>query len=216
MRQHNARVLLSASDLNTFLGCHHASALDYRHAILGEALTPADSDEGQKLVQRHGFEHEQRHFETLQCAAVGEVVRVGQGDVEEGRRQTESAIRRGAHLIFQGVLADHGSWHGYADFLVRTDTPSALGPWSYEVHDTKLARKLKAKFAIQLAVYSDLVAKCQGVTPPALCVALGDGTVETLQAQEVIHYVRHAMRRLMERQVSQRTSPLVINPCGDI
>src|SRR3954471_12366663 len=109
MRRNNARALLSASDLNTFLGCRHASALDYRHAILGESLTPADSDEGQKLVQRHGFEHEQRHFEMLRSTAAGEVVSVGKGDVEEGRQQTKSAMRRGAHLIFQGVLADHGS-----------------------------------------------------------------------------------------------------------
>ena len=35
---------------------------------------------------------------------------------------------------------------------------SRLGGWRYEVLDTKLALKTKAKFLIQLACYSDLVA----------------------------------------------------------
>ena len=34
-------VLLSPTDLNTFFGCRHASALDYRASILGEPLTHA-------------------------------------------------------------------------------------------------------------------------------------------------------------------------------
>ena len=189
-------VLLSASDLNTFLGCRHASALDFRRSVLGEALEQAAEDAGQALVQRRGEEHEQRHFEALRATAAGEVVWLRDRDLDPGLRLTEEAMRRGAHLIFQGVLADGAAWHGYADFLVRTEHPSALGPWSYEVHDTKLARGLKAKFAVQLALYADLLARTQGAEPPALRVVLGDGTTATLRAGDYVHYVRHAMRRL--------------------
>ena len=39
MRRHNGSVLLSPTDLNTFLGCRHASALDYRASIGGEKLS---------------------------------------------------------------------------------------------------------------------------------------------------------------------------------
>ncbi len=133
LRLLNDRVLLSASDLNTFLGCRHASALDFRRSVLGEALEQAAEDAGQALVQRRGEEHEQRHFEALRATAAGEVVWLRDRDLDPGLRLTEEAIRRGAHLIFQGVLADGAAWHGYADFLVRTEHPSALGPWSYEI-----------------------------------------------------------------------------------
>ena len=71
-----------------------------------------------------------------------------------------------------------------------------FGSWSYEVHDTKLARNLKAKFAIQLALYADLIGQLQGTQPPALRVVLGDGRDRDAAARDFIHYVRHAMRRL--------------------
>ena len=196
MRLYSDRVLLSASDLNTFLGCRHASALDFRKAILGEALEQAREDAGQALVKQRGEEHERQHFHALRAAAQGEVVWLRDRALDPGLRLTQEAMRRGAHLIFQGVLADGAAWHGYTDFLVRADAPSDLGPWSYEVHDTKLARGLKAKFAIQLALYADLGAQAQGVDPPALRVVLGNETIETLRTGDYVHYVRHAMRRL--------------------
>lgn len=196
MRLSNEQVLLSASDLNTFLGCRHATTLDFRRSILGEPLEPAAGDEGQLLIQRRGDEHERQHFEELRAAATGEVVWLRDRALDPGLRLTEEAMRRGAELIFQGVLADGGAWHGYADFLVKVAGHSALGPWAYEVHDTKLARSLKAKFAVQLALYAELLTRTQGTEPPALRVVLGDGTTSTLQARDYRYYVRHAMRRL--------------------
>jgi hypothetical protein len=47
------------------------------------------------------------------------------------------------------------AWGGVADFLMRIDTPSALGPWSYEALDTKLARH--AKPACRVAVRREFV-----------------------------------------------------------
>ena len=202
MRRIDNRLLLSASDLNTYLGCPHASGLDYRHSILGEALNPAADDEGLTLLQRRGFEHEQRHFEQLRASARGEVIQLDGHDLNVGRKLTTEAMRRGADLIFQGVLGEEEGWHGYVDFLVRTDQPSGFGLWSYEIHDTKLARSLRPKFAIQLALYADLLAPLQGTLPPAMRVVLGNGTIETLQTRDFIHYVRHAMRRL-ETAVAQ-------------
>jgi len=202
MRQHDGRVLLSASDLNTFLGCQHASALHFRASILGETLVKTAEDEALTLLQRRGDEHELAHFESLAAGAAGEVVHLQKRDLAPGFRATEDAMRRGVELIFQAVLWDEGAWHGYADFLVRTDAPSNLGPWSYEVHDTKLARSVKAKFAIQLGIYADLLARVQGSLPPAMRVVLGDGSVTSLEARDFVHYVRHAMRRL-ERAVAR-------------
>ncbi|MBI0537729.1 TM0106 family RecB-like putative nuclease [Roseomonas sp. KE2513] len=196
MRLNDQKVLLSASDLNVFLGCRHASSLDFRRSILGEALQPATADEGQELIQRRGDDHERRYFEALRAGAAGEVVWLSDRGLAKGLRLTEAAMRRGAELIFQGVLADGGAWHGYTDFLVRVEQGSALGAWSYEVQDTKLARSLKAKFAVQLALYAELVALVQGADPPALRVVLGDGKVATLRVGDYRYYVRHAMRRL--------------------
>ena len=61
------------------------------------------------------------------------------------------------HLGFKGCRAEF-----LLDFLRRVDgEPSALGSWRYEVADTKLARSAKAKFLVQLAFYSALLAKAE-------------------------------------------------------
>ena len=78
-----------------------------------------------------------------------------------------------------------------SDFLVRVNTPSALGSWSYEVVETKLARSTKATALVQLCFYSDLLARIQGVEPQWMHVVLG-GTAapERFQVQRYIAYFR--------------------------
>ena len=67
-------------------------------------------------------------------------------------------------MVFQGALYS-GRWGGWSDFLVRVDRPSDLGPFSYEVIDTKLKRRADPKHVLQLVLYSDLLAEVlAGVT----------------------------------------------------
>jgi uncharacterized protein len=57
------------------------------------------------------------------------------------------------------------------------DTPSALGAWSYEPYDTKLARETRGGTILQLAVYADLLEQLQGLCPERFYVVTpgGDG-----------------------------------------
>ena len=48
--------------------------------------------------------------------------------------------------------------------------PSALGEWSYEVTDTKLARDTRSGTILQLSLYSDLVGALQGKLPEFMYV----------------------------------------------
>src|SRR4051794_40669501 len=102
MRLYADRVLLSATDLNTFLGCAHASVLDFRRSILGQPLEPMAEDEGQKLVQRRGAEHEQAYFEALRASASGEVVWVQDRALDQALHLTAGAMVRGAPLSIRG------------------------------------------------------------------------------------------------------------------
>ena len=85
------------------------------------------------------------------------------------------AIRRGADAVYQATFQD-GPWGGRADFLIRVDRPSALGGFSYEVVETKLARSAKARAILQLCFYSELLSKIQGIQPEWMHVVLGGGT----------------------------------------
>ena len=85
--------------------------------------------------------------------ARGHVVRQIAGEAElnweREAARTLDAMRDGVDVIYQGVFVD-APWRGIADFLVRVDQPSSLGPWSYEAWDTKLARHPKPYFILQL------------------------------------------------------------------
>jgi predicted RecB family nuclease len=80
-------------------------------------------------------------------------------------------MKNGTQAIAQGALAYEG-WIGRADILRRVESPSALGAWSYEVLDTKLARETKAGTVLQLCFYSDLLAQTQGATPKNMYVVV--------------------------------------------
>jgi len=105
-------------------------------------------------------------------------------------RSTVEAMRSGAGVIYQATFLD-GQWRGRADFLIRVETPSSLGPWSYEVVDTKLARSTKAGAVVQLCFYSDLLSRIQNLEPQSMHVVLGGGTnPEPFPVQRYIAYYR--------------------------
>jgi predicted RecB family nuclease len=76
-------------------------------------------------------------------------------------------------VIVQVALRD-GRWYGRPDVMRRVETPSNLGPWSYEVADTKLARETRAGTILQLGLYSELLGAAQGVRPEYFHVVTPD------------------------------------------
>ncbi|MFL5897636.1 MAG: hypothetical protein ACJ76D_04120 [Solirubrobacterales bacterium] len=56
--------------------------------------------------------------------------------------RTEEALQSGAEVVYQATFFRSGL-RGHADFLFRVDCPSQLAEFSYEVADTKLARRAK-------------------------------------------------------------------------
>ena len=94
------------------------------------------------LLER-GAAHEQSYVEHLTRAGLA-VTRIGGVEVTNGAAtETLVAMQRGVPVIVQGALSNQG-WSGRADILRRVEVPSALGDWSYESIDAKLARETKA------------------------------------------------------------------------
>ncbi|MGQ0562144.1 MAG: TM0106 family RecB-like putative nuclease [Gemmatimonadota bacterium] len=136
----------------------------------------------------------------------------------EGHRDTEGAgraVARGA--IGGGDVANRGSdegWRGghlsrrplrwhvgrLSGFLERADRPSALGGWSYDVVDTKLARAAKGGALLQVLLYADLVAQVQGTPPEYVRLALAgpDARIESFRVAETAAYFRSVKRRFLE------------------
>src|ERR1700677_618870 len=160
MKSETNSVRLSASDLSDHLDCRHLTTLEYSRA-LGRIKAPEWTNPDTEVLRQLGMEHERRYLEYL--AARGLKIEKDETG-ETGFERTAQAMRQGVDVIVQAVLAD-GRWFGRADVLQRVETPSELGAWSYEVYDCKLSRETKAATILQLSLYSDLLAKAQGVAP---------------------------------------------------
>ena len=193
MRVLYGRILLSASDLMRFTGCAHAITLDLKY-LQGHGPTPREDSDDALLLQKQGDAHEMAHLERLKADghSVEEIERSG---LAKNAEATRAALAEGPDVVFQGAFIS-GNWGGWSDFLERVERPSALGPFSYEVADTKLKRRPHPKHVLQLVLYSDLLAEIQGEAPEYAHVELGDGTRTTLRLADYAAYAREARGRL--------------------
>ena len=186
--------MFSATDVANFLACQHTATLD-RAESRKEIKKPFFDDPAVELLQKLGLEHEKQYLRHLIDAEALAVTQIDVGASWHGAAsETIRAMRSGAPAIYQATFLD-GSWRGRADFLIRVDRTSALGGWSYEVVDTKLARSTKSGAVIQLCFYSDLLSRIQELEPQRMYVVLGGGVrAEEFVVQRYIAYYRRIKR----------------------
>ncbi len=159
---------LSATDLVSYLNCHHLAALD-RAVAEGALPKPKVWDPLLQILSERGAAHEQSYVEHLAKARL-DVVRINGIDVTNAAvAETRAAMQRGVPVIVQAALTRQG-WNGRADILRRVEVPSGLGGWSYEPIDTKLARETKAGTVLQLCLYADLLTETQRLPPEYMYV----------------------------------------------
>ena len=161
-------IQLSASDLVGHLNCRNLTELDLAVAN-GNLAKPRVWNPLLEVLRERGLRHEQGYVDHLRSSGLDVETLAGMEFNENAVAATTTAMRLGREVIVQGAfLADN--WGGRADVLLRVETPSSLGDWSYEVVDTKLSRETKGGTVLQLSLYSDLLAKAQGRTPQLLHV----------------------------------------------
>ncbi len=197
MQKRDGVVLYSASDLVNHLECEHLTTLDLIN--LETPLPRTDDGDEARLIQAKGYAHEAEFFEQLKAShsLVIDIAVAGE-TTEKKIAATLHAMRDGYDIIFQATFQD-GCLIGHADFLRKVPRPSQLGAWSYEVLDTKLARSAKAKFIIQLAYYSAMVAKIQGIEPLLMHVVLGDKREASYRCADYGHYLNMVLQRFLAR-----------------
>jgi len=192
---------LSASDLVGYLNCHHLTHLDA--LVASGALSKPDVwDPSLEVLRERGAAHERAYVDHLRSRGLQVVEIEGNGVSQAQVEQTLMALRAGADVIVQGALLE-GAWSGRTDVLLRTPGESALGDWSYEVVDTKLARETKGGTVLQLSLYSDLLASAQGKTPEHMYVVTpGRGFVPTPYRTAAYAAYYRQVRAALERSLT--------------
>ena len=215
MQHLNDQLLFSPSDLGNFLACEHLTQLDLTLA-LQRGRRPSYENAYAELLRSKGDEHELAFLETLRAGGrrVVEVRLNAARDFEDGTRRTAEAMRAGADYVYQAVFFANG-WRGIADFLERVERPSALGAWSYQVLDTKLARHPRPEHALQLSFYSQALADTQQLAPDLAYVVLGTRERVPIRLADVTAYYRRVRQRF-EAAVATRpeTGPYPCYHCS--
>jgi len=201
MKLDGRAIRLSATDLVGHLNCRHLTDLE-RSVARGALAPPKIWDPALEALWERGKQHEASYVDHLAAQGL-EVVPIGGVDItSEAVGETSAAMLAGKAVIVQGALRT-GAWSGRADVLRRVATPSALGDWSYEVVDTKLARETKGSTVLQISLYSDLVADVQGRPPEHMhVVAPYTGfEPETFRTADFAAYYR-VVRRSLEAAIA--------------
>ncbi len=199
----------SATDLVGYLNCRHLPELE-RAAAEGSLRRPVVRTPFLDALRERGLLHERNYVERLANAGE-EVVAIA---ADEAIPETLEAMKRGAGAIVQGAIRRNG-WVGRPDVLKRVDAPSALGPWSYEAVDAKLARDTKAAAVLQLCLYSDLLAQVQDVAPECMHIVSPWSEPRRYRVAEYAAYFRMAKRGFLEAMAKrEKTYPDPVEHCG--
>lgn len=208
-------LLWSPTDLVNFVACEHLAAIEQGLA-LGTFEKPPLSDEEQ-LVMAKGQAHEQAYLERLRSGGPDVVAIAGGADLagrERAASATHDAMRAGAHVIHGATFVD-GNFNGTADFLIRVEKPSALGAWSYEVVDAKLAATAKPAAILQVCAYTDRLGTVLGEDPDAMHLVLGDGERRAFAYRDYAAYYRAVRDRFLAWLAAPPpTYPEPVPQCG--
>lgn len=200
MRIENSELRLSATDLVNHLGCRVLTRYAFERAT--NPSPPGNARQsyggGMDLIAQFGDEHEARCLDRLEQAG-STIAKIDTGpkwdQVEKATAATIDAMRSGVDVVFQATFIDT-PWTGHADFLVRVDTPSALGDWSYEPVDAKLAQTEKVRALLQLGEYAAQIATVQQTHPENVHLWLGHDHRFTMATSRIAAFHRRARSRL--------------------
>lgn len=197
MKLYNDTIELSAGDLSNHIGCSHLTYLDLG-AAKGTIQAPDFSNAMLEALQKRGWEFENEYLELLkeegfEIAAPG----VSKENAETAYERTVASMHAGVDIIYQATLKN-GIWQGRADFLVKVDSPSKLGTWSYEVIDSKLAKETRSGTILQLCLYSQLVGDIQGSMPTYMHVITPEDEFKkhSYRLDDYLAYYRLISKRL--------------------
>ncbi|MDP4972705.1 MAG: PD-(D/E)XK nuclease family protein [Pontimonas sp.] len=217
--------VISASDLAVLESCpwRLARVADEK---LGKGVSVPDiTDPMMELVARLGLEHEARQLEHLKSQMqVTELTydpadpadaEAWRANIQRAQHDTMDALSSDVGALFQATLFEEIlpeaplpiGFQGFADFIVRTGD-------SWEVWDSKLARRAKDHALLQLAAYHDQLERAGVTLADTVQIILGDGTHSVHAVADLLEPYRQMRDRVMALIAHRVIDPLPL-PWGD-
>jgi predicted RecB family nuclease len=197
MRIASGALLFSPSDLISFMESPFASHME-RRRLADRSVSSLIDPEDPLLnsLRKRGYDHEEGFLSFLKSGD-RTVTEISRASNDEMLAQTRQALSDGPDVIAQAFL-ELDDFSGFADFLVKVPGCSKLGDYHYEVWDTKLSRKMKPYFAIQLCCYAEMLENEQGRRPENVAIVLGDNKTSHLRVADYFGYYRNLKASFVE------------------
>lgn len=187
----DSEVVCSASDITAASQCEW-SLMRRLDAKLGRIDRLAEVDDPMlkragmlggvhELAALGGFVHEFGEHRSGEFGGVAVLASVSAADpvaMAAACAATIAALQSGADVVYQAAFSTE-QFAGFADFLVRTPDGS------YEVYDTKLARKAKITALLQLAAYACELQRIGIPVGAHVHLLLGDGTTSSHRLDDI-------------------------------
>ena len=217
--------VISASDLAVFESCPWRLARVADEKLGKGVSVPDTTDPMMELVARLGLEHEARQLELLKSQMqVTELTydpadpadtEAWRANIQSALHDTMDALSSDVGALFQATLYEEilpGAplpigFQGFADFIVRTGD-------SWEVWDSKLARRAKDHALLQLAAYHDQLERAGVTLADTVQIILGDGTHSVHAVADLLEPYRQMRDRVMALIAHRVIDPLPL-PWGD-
>ncbi len=214
MRTVNGKILFSTSDLVNFSRCPHVTVTDL-HALSDFSLLSrrAEPSDYLQLIQENGRKHELECWNELRKKYKTVLELDNSLSSEDRINATTEAMEKGVGIVFQGALQSE-QFTARPDFIVKTDVPSKLGNFSYEVKDSKLSKIAKADSVLQLMHYSDVVSEMQGLLPKNAYLILGDKLEKKFDVKNYFFYFINLKKRFLNFFYKKHDRKEVPLPCS--
>jgi len=171
--------------------------MERRYLEYPNEVKPDERDASLDIVAKHGNTHELTFLQQLKKEGY-DIAEIDPKS-EFAERDTIAAMRNGREIVYQGLL-NAGQFAGLSDFLVKVEGRSELGDFHYEVWDTKLSKKAKPYFLLQLCCYAEMLETIQGRLPGSVGVVLGDLTKKEFRTFEYLYRYRQLKAEFLEFQ----------------
>lgn len=193
MRVFESKIIYSPSDLIRFLESPFASWMDRLYLEDRTKLVPDEETEDQKLIAETGNQHEKEILDELRVEHP-DLIEIPSRPMQEAFDSTRQALESSATVVYQAALK-LDEFAGFSDFLIRADDGR------FQVWDTKLARKPKPYYAIQLCCYSEMLAAAtDSLISKRFGIILGTKERVEFRTEDFIHLYRRIKTDFLEMQ----------------
>lgn len=197
-------LIFSASDLMKFMESPFHTWMD-RYKLEfpdSEKAKLKDSDDEMKThLRNEGALYEEEVIKKIQSDSSIKSEMIESSISKSSRyKKTLESMKKGVDVIFQPRL-EKENFAGYADILYKKKGKSKLGEYYYAPWDVKLSHSIKAKYAIQLCCYAEMLESIQGeISEIKGGLILGDDSKHELRVADYKYYYQNLKQAFLKQQ----------------